>query len=239
MEAMNKKTPSTVVMRVLKKQNLAGNYWSVWLDGKLDYEAGQYISIKVNDEGERRSYSLASYPGEDGLQIVVDVTPMGKGSKYILELKEDDEVEVLGPIGGLEVAGADLGSETEGFLFVGTGSGVTPLRSMVFDLLESKKENRPIRLSWGMRYEKDLFWTEEFLELQKKYDNFKFDLVLSRPDGRWPHCVGHVEDCLVNHGLDFSKWQIYLCGNQEMIKEVEIMLREKGVAEEAINIEKF
>ncbi len=237
---MKRMKPTQVQTRVIRKDNLAGNFWSVWMErGGIEYEAGQYLSLKVSEEGQRRSYSLASYPQENDLQMVVDVTPMGKGSKYILGLETGQMVEILVPVGGFEVLPEQRAETTKGFLLVGTGSGIVPLRSMIFDLLKVKKETRPVQLNWGMRYEKNLFWTKEFLDLQKEYTNFKFDLVLSKPTETWTYCRGHVGDCLVGHKMDFTGWQAYLCGSKEMIAEVGELLVNHGIGRESVHFEKF
>lgn len=231
---------SQLRVKVLEKKQLAGNFWELSIErGGLLFEAGQYVSLKVNEEGERRSYSLASSPDETNLTIMADVTPMGLGSKYILGLNVGDEIEILGPLGMFMVTEEQRAETTRGFVLVGTGSGIAPLRAMVRDLLINKKEKRPVQLNWGMRYEQDLFWTAEFLELQKMYSNFKFDLVLSKPTETWPYCKGHVGDCLVGHQTDFTGWQAYLCGNKEMMSETSQLLINHGVPVNGVHVEKF
>jgi len=229
-----------VRVRVRRKEKWPGSYWSLWLErGGLAYEAGQYVSIKVNEEGERRSYSLASYSDEEDLQLVVNTAPMGKGSRYMLDLEVGDEVEVLGPMGEFVVGKEHLGQETKGFLMVATGSGIVPFRPMIIDLLEVKKEIRPVRLYWGMRHEEDLFWMKEWRDLENEYENFKIDVVLSRGGDNWKGCNGHVGDCLKNHGGDLKGWQAYVCGSREMVEETGKLLAELGVGENEVYFEKF
>lgn len=226
--------------RVMEKENLAGNYW--WLrlqpEKEIKYKTGQYVSMKVNDKGERRSYSIASWPQKEGLEFLVDVTPMGIGSKYILGIKRGDEVELLGPLGKFMVEEEHLREGVKGFLFVGTGCGIVPLRSMIHDLLEAGNEKRPVRLYWGMRYERDLFWKEELEELEEKYGNFKKEVVLSREEN-WPGRKGHVQDFLREDKDNWQGWQAYVCGNKQVIKSVEELLVEMGIEKEAVHFEKF
>lgn len=239
MEAVNEKTKQ-VRVGVKRKEKWPGSYWSLWLErGGLEYRAGQYVSIRVNEEGGRRSYSLASYPGEEELQLVVDTAPMGVGSRYVLDLEVGDEVEVLGPMGEFVVSDGHLRQDTKGFLMVGTGSGVVPLRPMINDLLKIKREVRPVRLYWGMRHEEDLFWMKEWMDLEKEYENFKIDVVLSRGGDNWKGCNGHVGDCLKNHGEHLNGWQAYVCGSREMVEETSKLLMSLGVGESEVNFEKF
>lgn len=222
---------------VKEKQNLAGNFWCLRLEpeGKVPYQSGQYVSMRVNEKNERRSYSIASCAEEDSLDLLIDVTPMGEGSKFVLNLEEGDRVDLLGPIGGFVINEEE---EAKGFLLIGTGSGIVPLRAMIYDLLKVKKEKRPIRLHWGMRYEKDLFWIDDFKELEREFPNFKVDIVLSKEEN-WDGCVGHVQDCLEKHRESWAGWETFLCGNKKMIEDVKNLLQKKGIKEESIHFEKF
>lgn len=231
--------PEKMMAKLVEKKNLAGNFWSAKFDSTIEYKAGQYVSIKVNEDGERRSYSMASYPAEKGIELVADVTPMGKGSMAILNLNEGESLEILAPLGEFFVSEEHRDDSTKGFLFVGTGSGIVPLRSMVMDLLEGKKEKRPVRLHWGMRYEKNLFWVDEFKALEKKYSNFTLDIVLSKGTDEWMGCKGHVNDCLVSCMEPPLGWQIYVCGSKNMIMDVNDLLVGMGVVAESIHHEKF
>ena len=159
---------------------------------------------------------------------------MGVGSKYILALQVGEAVEVLGPLGHFL-----LKETVNNVLFVATGSGIVPFRPMIHELLEKRGFTDEIHLDWGMRYEEDLFWLDEFKKLEVDHPNFKFDVVLSRPPQEWYACSGHVNDCLVKHGASYLGWEAYLCGNQQMIAEVTDLLLKLGVRQEDIHFEKF
>ena len=236
----DRREPRQIKVRVKRKEKWPGSYWSIWMErGGLEYRAGQYVSIKVNEEGERRSYSLASYADEEELQLVVNTAPMGKGSRYVLDLEVGDEVDVLGPMGEFVVSEEHLGQETRGFLMVAAGSGIVPFRPMINDLLKVKKEIRPVRLYWGMRYEEDLFWMEEWRGLKREYENFTIDVVLSKGGNNWKGCNGHVGDCLRSRGGDVRGWRSYVCGSREMVEETSKLLVESGMGENEVYFEKF
>lgn len=231
----NKQMTKTYLVKVLEKRKLAGNSWTIVFERPegFEYEAGQYVSIKVSEDGQRRSYSLASWPTQETLELMADVTPMGLGSTYLLNLNVGDVFEILGPM-GMFVAKDGIQK-----LMVATGSGIVPFRSMIHDLLETKGDKGLIRLDWGMRFETDLFWVEEFKELEKKFTNFKFDVVLSKPTETWNYCSGHVNDCLIKHQGDWRGWEAYLCGNQRMIAEVSALLQLKKIPRDKVYFEKF
>lgn len=209
---------------------------------RIEFIAGQYIMMRVPGAESLRHYSMASPPAMDhGVEILVDVAPEGPGSKYLTGLKPGDEVEFIAPAGRFVITESTEGTEgTEKELwFVATGSGISPIRSMILDLLVDKKDKRPIWLHWGLRYPEDVFWFTDFAELTEEYDNFTFDPVLSKPNETWKFCRGHTSDCVVKHHSQFSDAGAYLCGNKAMIEEVTQKLLEKGIPKERMHSEEF
>lgn len=202
---------------------------------KMEFLAGQYVSIKVNDAGERRSYSIASSPEVDhGFELMLDIRPNGIGVQYFAGLNFGDEINFLSPMGTFVVAD----NQDEALVFIGTGSGIVPLRSMILDLLHNKKEKRPMVLHWGLRYADDLAWEDEFQDLAESYENFNFHPVLSKAPKKWPLCRGRVTNCLDIHDL-LPNAGYYICGSKAMIEDVKVTLEKKGVLSENIYHEKF
>lgn len=228
--------PQILNAKIVKKANLAGNYWQFSLEFPVEFAflAGQYVSVKVAGDGSRRSYSIASGPDGNQIELLIDVGPMGRGSKYFLSLNEGDMVEVMGPLGRFV-----LPPSLKKVLFVATGSGIVPFRPMIRELLEKRGFTDEIHLDWGMRYEEDLFWIDEFKKLETDHPNFRFDVVLSKPTKEWYACSGHVNDCLIKHRASWEGWEVYLCGSQQMIEEVATLLSGLGVRREEIHFEKF
>jgi len=107
------------------------------------------------------------------------------------------------------------------------------------DLLINKKEKRSMWLHWGLRYEESVFWFDDFARVAQEYDNFNFDLTLSKPPEEWKLCRGYVTKCMVDHHKDFSKMGIYLCGGKNMIEDMTKLLINKGVSNKRIHREQF
>ncbi|MEI6690529.1 MAG: FAD-binding oxidoreductase [bacterium] len=242
---MENVVPQKFITKVAEKYSLTedGKFVLVKIElteqnNHLVFQAGQYVSIKINENGERRSYSIASTPEVDhGITIVVDVTPDGLGSKFIQQLIIGQDVEILAPLGNFVVE-----QEKDNLLFVATGSGIVPLYAMINDLLINKQNKRQIRLHWGMHDESDLFWFDNLGRLAEEHSNFVFDVVLSSPKGEWTLCRGHVQDCLLQdlgNGVLKSGWEAYLCGNPKMIEEVSTDLQKLGMKSDKIKHEKF
>lgn len=210
---------------------------------QLEFQAGQYISIDVGG-GERRCYSMASAPSKKhAVELCVDITPGGKGSEYLKNLKPGDEVRFLAPL-GIFVMESRLRQgyvepREKKLLFVATGTGIAPLRSMILDLLRDKQDARPMWLYWGLRFVEDMFWEEEFRQMHEFFENFNFHLTLSKPPNHWPLCNGYVTDCLKDELKLNAGWGVYLCGSKEMVVDGNKLIVEMGVPKEQVHFEKF
>ena len=204
----------------------------------MPFVAGQYVSIKVNDAGERRSYSICSSPDiTHGFELALDITPGGAGCKYLEGLQFGQEISLLGPMGRFVVEDEALAKEPA-LIFIATGSGIAPFHSMLLDMLQLRHDTRPMVLYWGLRHEQELFWELEFKDLSEHFPNFSFHPVISRPGAEWNLCTGHVSDCLIKHGIA-QPAGFYLCGNKPMIEETTALLLQTGVTPEYIHHEKF
>jgi phenol/toluene 2-monooxygenase (NADH) P5/A5 len=204
---------------------------------QIDFQAGQYLMMNIPDMDAKRSYSIASPPANrHQLDILVDIGPQGDGSMYLQSLNPGEEVRFMAPAGAF-VQSND--PEEHNLIFIATGSGISAIRSMILDLLQTKADPRSITLHWGMRHVDDIFWEEDFRLLEKQFDNFHFDLVLSKAPPEWPLCTGHVTDCLLHHHQSFANTGFYLCGNNQMITSVSTMLAEKSVKPQHIHHERF
>ena len=207
----------------------------------LDFVAGQYISIEVTEMKDdharlnNRPYSIASSPEEKGvIKLCVNLVRGGPGSTFLHSLRHGDKVNFLPPFGYFTVNEA----LTTSLLFVATGTGIAPIKSMILHQLWSWNR-RPMALYWGLRSEADLYYQKEFLNLAEKYPTFKFIQTLSQPSPAWKGAQGRVTALLPNMIQTVENLDAYLCGNGTMIKEVRAILIEKGMPRKSIHTEKF
>jgi len=237
--------PQKYITKVIEKYYLTENekYLLVKLElleenNTINFVAGQYVSVKINELGERRSYSIASTPDVDhAVSLVVEVVPGGKGSEFLSKVEIGDEVEILAPLGQFVIE-----SGNNNLLLVATGSGIVPIYSIICDLLINQQNSRQIRLHWGMRREEDLFWFDNLGRLAEEHPNFVFDVVLSKPSLEWGLCRGYVQDCMrrdLNQGVLRENWMAYVCGNPQMVEDVIETLMELGLTKDKIRQEKY
>ncbi|SJN56109.1 NADH:ubiquinone reductase (Na(+)-transporting) subunit F [Vibrio ruber] len=202
------------------------------------------------DEDIIRAYSMANYPEEFGI-IMLNVriatpppnnpnVPPGQMSSYIWSLKEGDKVTISGPFG--EFFAKDTDAE---MVFIGGGAGMAPMRSHIFDQLKRLKSKRKISFWYGARSKREMFYVEDFDELQEENDNFKWFCALSDPlpEDNWDGYTGFIHNVLYENYLKDhdapEDCEYYMCGPPVMNAAVINMLKELGVEEENILLDDF
>jgi len=222
---------------VLNHEILATKYHSYVFETEqpLIYKPGQYITVKVAED-RLNDYSIAGRDGENKFTILVDISPGGPGSLYFESLKIGDKISYLGPFGNFTLQENDNAKQ---IIFLGTGSGCSPLRCILDAALKEKGLQQPITLYFGLRNPTDIFWQDYFKKLSEEYPNFKFKLALSKPDGSWQGPTGHITDLVNTDFSEMNDYSAYLCGNKQMIEEAHNILTAKGIPKERIYFEKF
>lgn len=229
--------PKFHVAKALECKVLADKFHNFIFESEapLIYKPGQYISVKV--AGDRiNSYSIATDEGDNKFGLLIDTSPGGPGSKYFENLKPGDKISFLGPFGTFTYK---PDNDVKHILFLGTGSGCAPLRCMIDNLLKKEHMQTPITFYLGLRYQSSIFWQEYFDKLSQDYPNFKFILVISKPDAVWQGKAGHITDFVAQDFPDASGLTAYLCGNKLMVEETTNALCSRGLAKEKIYTEKF
>jgi len=213
------------------------------------FQAGQWVSLVLPlAEGEaRRAYSIASPPsGTPGFEIAVTHVSGGPGSTYLHELPIGSPVRVIGPQGfftrALGQGGAPAGPPS---LFVGTGTGVTPLRSMIRDALDHG-DAAPMDLIFGVRREEDRLYVEELDALAARHPNFRVFYSLSRAAPGWAGRVGYVQTHVEALWRELEARSggaaphLYVCGLERMVGAVRDLLRKQmGVERKQVHSERY
>jgi len=207
---------------------------------RIGFVAGQFISIEITEtkDGRRRTnnraYSIASAPEEaEQIDLCVNWVRGGPGSNYLHSLCLGDRISFLPPMGDFTVKPVG-----HALVFVATGVGIAPIRSMIRHRLAAN-DPRPMILLWGLRREEDIYYQEEFSEMEKRHPQFRSVTTLSKPSSGWTGARGRVTDLLPEHVKEISDVQVYLCGSGAMIRDARILLQEGGLPKSAIHYERF
>ena len=221
-----------------------------------DWDSMQLWDLKmVNPEPTYRAYSMANHPAEGNIVMLniriatppfdrakcgfMDVNP-GISSSYIFSRKPGDKVTVSGPYGEFFIRP----TENE-IVFVGGGAGMAPMRSHIFHLFRTEKTTRKVSFWYGARSTREIFYEEEFREIEREFPNFSFHIALSdsKPEDNWTGPTGFIhnvlfDNCLKNHESP-EDIEYYLCGPPMMTSSVTNMLDNLGVPAENIMYDNF
>ena len=224
----------------------------------------------INTEPTIRAYSMANYPAEGDVFMLtvriatppfkpdrsgfMNVNP-GVASSYIFSLKPGDKVLMSGPFGEFHVKeynGPSTGSGTSKLpemIWVGGGAGMAPLRAQIMHLTRTLNvRDREMHYFYGARALNEVFYLQDFLQLEQDFPNFHFHLALDRPDPAADaqgvkYTAGFVhnvmyETYLKNHPAP-EDIEYYMCGPGPMSAAVVNMLDNLGVATENILYDDF
>lgn len=204
---------------------------------RFDFIPGQFIMVEVPKEGDkpvRKPYSIASPPHfKDKIELCIKLVEGGFVSGWFFSLKTNEEIEVEGPLGVFKLKEP----LPEHLLFVATGTGIAPLRAQ-FETLLHQGYKKPITFVFGNRYEDEIPFHQELLDLNQKYDNFHYLPVISRPKS-WKGRTGYVQDLIKEKFADPSGVQVYICGLVPMVNDLKAHLEALGYTNEAIHFEKW
>lgn len=194
---------------------------------EIVFKAGQFISFDVPKEGHpvTRPYSIASPPSiSNRVRLLFNLVSGGPGSSYLYGLRQGDPVTFKGPAGSFYLRE----DPTKRIVFVATGTGIAPFRSMLLTQLE-RNNAQSVTLLWGLRHEHDVYYQDEFRALTASHPQFSFVMTLSRPGPTWPGIKGRVSDLIHERVTSVQDVAVYLCGNGDMIKEVTATIQAKGL----------
>jgi ferredoxin-NADP reductase len=211
--------------------------------GRLQFIPGQFVSfsaeIVVNESGAKqitRAYSLASAPHgvtpENRFELCLNLAPEGLFSHHLFRMKPGDTVEMSPPLGTFVLRQPPRDS-----LFIATGTGIAPFRSMLRAHLNASSPR--FTLLFGVRHESHLIYRDEFEELARLYPNFRFWPTLSRPQGSWSGRTGHVQTHLGEALAGRRDVDVYLCGLKLMVDGVRSRLKAAGFDRKQIFYEKY
>ncbi|MBR3452797.1 MAG: NADH:ubiquinone reductase (Na(+)-transporting) subunit F [Muribaculaceae bacterium] len=214
-----------------------------------------------NDEATVRAYSMANYPAEgDRFMLTVriatppfkpkpqvgfqDVMP-GIASSYIFTLKPGDKVIMSGPYGDFH----PIFDSKKEMIWIGGGAGMAPLRAQILHMTRSlNTRDREMHYFYGARSLSEVFYLEDFLQLEKDFPNFHFHLALDRPDpaadeAGVKYTAGFVAPVLRDTYLGQHEapedCEYYMCGPAMMSQTVNEVLDSLGVDPSSIHYDNF
>ena len=193
---------------------------------EIRFQAGQFVSFEVAKAGLRfpvtRPYSIASAPSKrDAIELLLNLVPGGPGSTFLFSLQPGDPTSFRGPAGTFVLREY----RDKRLLFVATGTGIAPIRSMLHARLPSPT---PVTLIWGLRHDHDVYYQDELAALAEKFPEFSYTITLSQPSSSWTGSVGRVQTHIDPHIATVEDLAVYVCGSHAMITSVIEQIRSRG-----------
>ncbi|MDD3867109.1 MAG: FAD-binding oxidoreductase [Eubacteriales bacterium] len=208
----------------------------------IKFKAGQYVQFHTKPYGKVkdtvfRAYSIASVPSEQtAIDLIVRRVPEGLCTTYVHDvLKEGEQATVSGPYGDFYLRG-----NHSQLIMIAGGSGLAPIQSIILDVLE-RGLDLDMHFFFGAVTRRDLYYLDEFAELDQKHANFHFYPALSAPapEDDWQGEVGLITEVVDRHVADGEDKEAYLCGSPGMINACLNVLGKKGISEDLIFYDKF
>jgi ferredoxin--NADP+ reductase len=230
---------ATLVKRVDLTPDLA--YFWVKLDGPATpFESGQYMTTGVVTDGKmlQRPYSVASAPSvadTEGYELFVRHVPVIRFTTAMWRLEIGHRMRMIGPKGRFMLEPHDARTH----LYVSTGTGIAPFISMIRETMAHGAPRRTVLVN-GCSFAPELGYRAE-LEAWQADPRYRLTYLptVSRPrDPRnegWAGRTGRAEEIITDVcrelGLKPDRTVVYICGNPDMILNVERTLMDRGFPE--------
>jgi ferredoxin-NADP reductase len=201
----------------------------------FEFAPGQFVSLSGGLDGKRisRAYSIASPPGGNRFELSLNRVKEGVFSPRLFELDPGDTIRIRGPYGVFI-----LPTPASDSVFVATGTGIAPFRSMLRSRLPEDADHR-FTLLFGCRHEAGLLYRDEFGQLERDHSNFRFLPAISRPGEGWPGRRGRVQQHLEEALAGRRDVDVYICGLNEMMNDVRERLAGMGFGRKQIHFERY
>ena len=207
---------------------------------RFGFVPGQWLSLKQtrpNGEELTRAYSIASPPADDSrFALCLNRVQDGFMSNFLCDMKEGENISWQGPFGDFI-----LRPPLRDTIFIATGTGIAPFRSMLHWLLTdpSRHQGRSFFLLFGSRTEKDIYYHQEFRQLAAQHANFDYLPTLSRGGPEWKGLRGYVQEHVPGIVQGRAEMNAYICGLDKMIKANRELLKGLGWDRKSIRYEKY
>jgi ferredoxin-NADP reductase len=207
---------------------------------RFGFVPGQWLSLKrTKADGEEitRAYSIASPPVENGrFALCLNRVQDGWMSNFLCDMKEGDEISCQGPFGDFI-----LRPPMRDTIFIATGTGIAPFRSMLHWLLaeQARHQGKQLWLVFGNRTEKDIYYHEEFVRLAAEHENFHYLPTLSRGGLEWEGLRGYVQEHVPALARGRTDAHAFICGLDKMVKANRELLKALAWDRKLVLYEKY
>jgi len=235
----------TYIAKLTKREQIAEGTMAFYFDRPAGFEfvGGQSMDFTLIDppqtdaEGNRRTFSLASAPGEPHLMIATRLRDTAF-KRTLKSLPLGTEVSLEGPFGSMTLHR----KTTRPAVMLAGGIGITPFRSMVVRAAHEKLPHH-IFLFYANRRPEDAPFLEELQALERDNPNYKFVGTMTGMDKSrksWNGESGRIDmEMIKRHAKEMASPIFYAAGPPAMVTGLQSMLNDAGVDDDDIRTEEF
>jgi len=190
------------------------------LEGGLDFRAGQFLSVTLDNNPKLKRYlSISNSPTEKGYLEFTKKLTKSDFSKKLDSLNAGDQVSIQYPFGKFV-----LDESAPKIAFLSGGIGITPIRSICRYVVDEDLGN-DIVLVYANSSARDLFFNEDFDSLARVYPHLSVAHVLCETEQGFVCTVGRINAAVIKNEIpDYQERKFYLCGPPQMVEAMQAIL---------------
>lgn len=203
---------------------------------------GQYINVRLTIDNEEyiRSYSICSQPGEISIRFGVKRQEGGKVSNFLLDtLVKDSLIEVSRPYGHFWLQ--DEIYKDKNIVALVTGSGITPVFSMLEYFLKNSSATNTFSLIYGNKTKAQTMFLDPLKDIEEKNTNVRLHFNYTQEKDEYAERIGKelISSVLLQNDINIQDAYFLLCGKEEFITNSKNILEELNVSKERVKFEIF
>ncbi len=232
--------PLVLIERIEQTADCVSFIFNTETPAQFDYKPGQFSLLEVDIDGvlHHRAYTISSSPSRPGsLEITIKRVEGGLVSNHLIDhLQVGERINASQPSGDFNLFD---GSQSERYVFVSSGCGITPLMSMSRWLLDNNSQAH-IHFIHSCTDDSNIIFAAELQAMAAQHDNFQLDLLLTRQQGASSHWLGRLnQDRFQQLVPQLSGRAVYTCGSNGFMDLVEELLQQRGFQMDRFHKESF
>ena len=224
------------------KEHLIGEVWKYVFtlpEGEaLIFEAGQYVILKIGTNYRQYSIMSPTYQ-KTSFDLVVELFEHGVGSDFLRNIQVGAQAQFKGPAGVFVLRNSPYNK-----IFLATGTGIAPVRSMIMTHLAEKRPGN-LYLFFGLKYHGDVYFEHEFEELARNNPQFQYKICLSQEQA-----VEGLGECFATGRVNISleklweaqpagELEYYVCGSKGAVDSLKDFVIAHGAQQDRVFFERF
>lgn len=217
-----------IILTLLSKKTIAPSIEMLRLQPykKINFKAGQCLNLLIPSDNSlvERSFSIASEPNQEIIELIVRIVNGGLASTFLQNLQPGDVLKAKGPKGSFVIPQSNSAAK---LIFFSSGTGIAPIRSMIRDILINRKQPS-IFLCITQGHEGEFLLKNEFDDLARDYGDFHFE-----------YSVDPLKTAVQITQQNKDGYEFYICGGPIFVSEINKTLIAGGIREHQIHLEKY